>query len=92
MNTIQYGDGHKDAVTRKRELEEAILVPQLSIGDCFVHARVYLHIYIYFHPRFYIETEAKRARVEALRRKLSNQPSVVTPTPSPPGDLADSIS
>lgn len=52
MNTIQFGDGQKDAVTRKRELEEAIRVPQLSIGDCFVHARVYL--YAYFHPRSYI--------------------------------------
>lgn len=49
-------------------------------GFTYTHTSILGHIF---------ESEAKGARVEALRRKLSNQPSSVVPTPSPPGDLAD---
>lgn len=50
MNTIQFGDGHTDG-TRKRELEESIRAPQLSIGDCCVYIALLQslgHIYIIY--------------------------------------------
>ena len=86
MNQVAFGD---DPQARKRDLENRIAVTRQQIQSYMIHmcnAWGYLPIE-YFHRNLFAFKES-RQRVEALRRKMSNQASTLSPEVPVPGYLA----
>ena len=74
MDAVKFGDV---TASRKKELEEMIKVLQMHLG--FVFSLYQLR------QVFPSLTKAKRARIEAMRRQMSNTPDLTAPPPAIPG-------
>lgn len=77
MEAVKFQGGRSE---RKRELEELIKAPHFNF------IAVNMSQVPMYDPCKLICPKVKRERVEALRRKLSNGPSLTAPPPSIPGD------
>ena len=77
MAAVKFGDVNPE---RKSELEELIRVPQMQVRDMVSQFTWYIVLFDK-NPL----TKVKKERVEALRRKLSNTPGLVSPSQAVPG-------
>jgi hypothetical protein len=88
MATVPFGNGPSSE--RKRELEELIRVSGLHFQFgvvCFSMIQdLSVNLGLLYAEYIPIPSKTKRERVEALRRKLSNQPSLTAPLPGVSGN------